>query len=362
MEKEDINVADVLAGQEHSTLTADERAFLELAELYRIRANSSYAEHEYTLERNGVGFGPKGNVMAIAAEKKAGKTWFGMAMAAAMLKGEFLGMKSRVPNGKVIFFDTEQDQIDGQKIQKRIHYINGWEFDKDNDRFQIFHLREISPDKRADFVSKAIRYYKPDMAIVDGIRDLLTDFNDLTQSAKIIQEFMTLSSECNTAIWTVLHVNPNSEKMRGHLGTELGNKVADILFLSKHGHDDDVYYKMEETDSRGHKDICSISFRIDDTKPFGIPVMLDDIQVEDINENRKVELQTLMAKYMSDGAAWSASKLRDALKAGEHIGSSKAWKVIQEAKASGVLNEVLNKLILSNKITVPEKTDDETPF
>lgn len=359
---EEGSVMDVLAGQEHSELTADERAFLELAKQYRIRADSVYKDHEYTLERNGIGFGPNGNVMAIAAEKKAGKTWFGMAMCAAMLKGEFLGMKTRVENAKVIFFDTEQDAVDGQKIQKRVHFLCGWPFEEDNDRFQIFHLREIAPENRRDFVCRCIRYYKPDMCIVDGIRDLLKDFNDLTQSAEVIQDFMTISSECNTAIWTVLHVNPNSEKMRGHLGTELGNKVADILFLSKHGKDDEVVYKMEETDSRGHKDIHSLTFRIDDGMPYGIPVLCDEKEVANIEQSRKEELRAIMMKYIPTNASWSSSKLRDAMKAGENIGSSKAWKMIQEAKACGVLKEELNKLRVA-PVEKDEKSDDEKlPF
>ena len=65
-----IDTSDII--QEPQT---DEALLLELIERYRIKAASEYAEKEYLLERDGVGFSPRGNVMALSAEKKAGKTW-----------------------------------------------------------------------------------------------------------------------------------------------------------------------------------------------------------------------------------------------------------------------------------------------
>lgn len=279
-------------------------------ELYRIKAAEKYAEKDFLLERDGVGFAPRGNVCAIAAEKKAGKTWLGMAMSAALLRGDFLGMKARAEHCKVLFFDTEQDAGDGQRIQKRVHFAKGWDFNTDHDEFQLFHLREISATERRGFVIEAIEYLKPDMVIVDGIRDLLQDFNDLQESAAVIQDFMRISSEQNCCIWAVLHVNPNSEKMRGHLGTELGNKVADILYMTKkkNPHDeDDVTYKIEETDARGHKDIHSITFRIDDNQPWGMPVIVgeDELKQKDDEEYATLKSFFRTLNFPPNGKSWT---------------------------------------------------------
>lgn len=279
-------------------------------DLYRIKAAEKYAEKEFLLERDGVGFAPRGNVCAIAAEKKAGKTWLGMAMCAALLRGDFLGMKARAENCKVLFFDTEQDAGDGQRIQKRVHYAKGWDFNTDHDEFQIFHLREISSKVRRQFVNDAIEYLKPDMVIVDGIRDLLKDFNDLEESAAVIGDFMRISSEQNCCIWAVLHVNPNSDKMRGHLGTELGNKVADILLMTKKKNpqdEDDVTYKMEETDARGHKDIHSITFRIDDNQPYGMPVIVGEDEVKQMENDECDRLKAFFRtlNFPANGKSWT---------------------------------------------------------
>lgn len=340
----ELNALDAEVLQERQ---ASDAAFLALLEAYRIKAASEYAEKDYLLERDGIGFSPRGNVMALSAEKKAGKTWFAMAMCAAFLKGTdgiYLGMRSRMDGGRVVYFDTEQDEGDGQRIQRRVHFANGWDFTTDNDRFQIFHLREINAKERREFVCKVIEYMKPDLVIVDGIRDLLTDFNDLEQSASVIQDFMRLSSECKCAIWAVLHVNPNSEKMRGHLGTELGNKVADILHMTKDKNpkdEDDVTYKMEEVAARSHKDIHSIVFRIDDSKPYGAPVMIGEAELTAKETERYNELRSIMTMYVPDPGSISQSKLRDKIKAGESVGSNKAWNMIQDARKFGILEPII---------------------
>lgn len=346
---------------------ADEEIFLQLCEQYRIRAANKYDEHDWILYRHGIGFSPRGNIMVIAAEKKAGKTWMGMSICAAVLSGDFLGMQCRLEGAKVLFFDTEQDAIDGQRIQRRVHYVmkdHGWVFERDEDRFQLFHLREVEAEQRLKFVVSAIRFLRPDLVFVDGIRDLLKDFNDLEQSARVIQELMTLSSECQCAIWTVLHVNPNSEKMRGHLGTELGNKVADILFMTKEKNpndEDDVVYKVEETDSRGHKDIKTIKFIINDGLPYGIPQELSDGQIEQRDTDRAEELRSIMRKYIHEPAAISKTALQKSLATGEHIGGSKAWKMITEAIGIGALEVVIGGKLRVCNAPVSVNNDD-LPF
>ena len=341
----------------------DEALLLELIERYRIKAASEYAEKEYLLERDGVGFSPRGNVMALSAEKKAGKTWFAMAMAAALLSGNYMGMVSRCTDSKVLFFDTEQDESDGQRIQKRVHFACGWDFNIDNDKFQIFHLREINQAERRDFVCKAIEFLKPDFVIVDGIRDLLSDFNDLEQSAAVIQDFMRLSSENKCAIWAVLHVNPNSEKMRGHLGTELGNKVADIIHMTKTknpNNEDDVTYKAEEVAARSHKDIHSIVFRIDDSKPYGAPILLSGEEVEQMEEDERQSIIDIIKNHLQPPHSMSKTKLRDSIKESEGWGSSRATRFVNDALKIGVLETAINgRLILVEK---PVQKKSELPF
>ena len=174
---------------------------------------------------------------------------------------------------------------------------------------------------------------------------------------------MTLSSELSCVIWDILHVNPNSEKMRGHLGTELGNKVADILYMTKKkdpNNEDNVTYKMEETDARGHKDIHSVTFFIDDTKPYGMPALVGDVELVTVEESEKDRLRETMSKYVPKPGSMSFSKLRQMIKNGEGIGTTKAERMISDAEKAGVIEKAINgKYVLIDK---PITKTSELPF
>jgi len=315
-----------------------EEELIALLEECRLKATDTFKESEYTLERTGIKFAPKGNIMALMAEAKAGKTWVNMQFAAAYVKGEFMNNRSLLGDKpKIMFFDTEQDPADAMKIQRRVQYVAGWQWDDDShEEFRIYHLREKKFDQRMQLVSFAITHYQPDVVFIDGIRDLLLDFNDLKESAELVQELMRLSSANNCAIWTVLHVNPNSDKMRGHLGTEMQNKSVEVFKTTKLGEGDNIHFEVKHTIAR-HKDVPTWKFRINDDKPYGIPELVDELEAQDIELQRKHELFILLQRYMGKVEAWSQSKIKDTLKANEGYGSTKAWNVIQEAIRCKVL-------------------------
>lgn len=308
-------------------------------EKYRIKAADKFAEKSYLLERDGVPFAPRGNICAVAAEKKAGKSWFCMALASAATSGDFLGMKAREENLSVVYFDTEQDKGDGQKIQKRVHYANKWDFDTDNDRFQIFHLREESPEERRRIVMNITSFLRPDMVIVDGMRDLMKDFNDTVQSQDVVEDHMRLSSAINCCIWDVLHVNPGTVKMRGALGTELGNKLADLIFLSKMENpqnEDDVVYKAKETDARGHKNIRSIYFLINDLLPYGMTELVGEKKVDELENEEFNRLDAIMkaTEFRANGKSWTELE-KDLKTAG--YGRNERHRMIKDATTNGIL-------------------------
>ena len=74
---------------------------------------------------------------------------------------------------------------------------------------------------------------------IDGVADLLNDFNDVRESTGLITALMALCEETGSALVCTLHVNPGqtkdkpSEKARGHLGTMLEQKATSILLLEK---------------------------------------------------------------------------------------------------------------------------------
>jgi hypothetical protein len=111
---------------------------------------------------------------------------------------------------------------------------------------------------------------------IDGIRDIIGDFNDNAESAQLVGDLMALAEERQICIWNTLHMNPrpgndDESKMRGHLGTELGNKITDTLVSIKSKTAEGVTFTVKQNDARG-KDMEDWKFAVTEAAgALGIP-------------------------------------------------------------------------------------------
>ena len=270
---------------------------------YWLDPEQEYPEPHYLYEYNGVAFSPLGGIQAISGQKKNGKTFvLAQLMAAALGTGtervtqylgglrtnadtvEWLGHEPRV-----LYCDTEMEQLNTAKVLRRVHWLCGWDMKQRSDRFFVLWLREVpkteqrtANKERWRLIKNAIEQTKPDIVFVDGLRDLVNDFNDNSESSAIVGEMMSLASQKNICIWNVLHYNPrpsndDESKMRGHLGTELGNKVSDtFVSIKKKDNEGNVTFTVKQQDARG-KDVDDWQFEItDDAGGLGIPMILSE--------------------------------------------------------------------------------------
>lgn len=351
---------------------AERQAAVNFLRAMEIHSKDHYDEPKWTLTHKGVGFAPLGNIMAIAAPMKSGKTWLMQILSGAVLRGEYMELECPIEEARVLWFDTEQDRYDTQMILRRLQQICGWSMEEDNDRFHIFSLRDFKRQdeavsmavNRMRLIQAAVAHYQPHVVMVDGIRDLLDDFNDLQESARLVQEFMSLTSEYGCAIWNVLHVNPNTEKMRGHLGTELQNKVTDIFSVEKRKSGEEVTFKVSQTAAR-HRDIDSFIFRIDDGPRYSIPVLVGHAAAAELEGNRKKELVSIFQKYMPEIGGISYTKLRTELKSARIGSTPTCEKLIKEAMQLGVLEQIIGgKLRMKVAVSKTEnaESNEELPF
>ena len=333
-----------------SSLDNEEDAeLLSLLDKALILPSEQLEQPDYTLSQDGIGFAPRGNIMALTAEMKHGKTFVFTILTAALLRGEYCGLNGMIESPRILFFDTEQDRNDGQRIQRRIQTIMNWDYTDDSshmEQFRIYHLREYAFDKRRAMIGAAIRKYQPDVVFIDGLRDLLVDFNDLKESSELIQWMMEQSSVNHCAIWTVLHSNPGSEKMRGHSGTELGNKASDVFRVHKNKlpNSSVVTFDVEHAAAR-HRDIAGWTFKIDDELPYGIPVLAtkeDEKAIETASDARKEELYNMLSEVMHQAQSCSKRRIRELMKEKLSIGSTKADRMINEAIKVQVLEEIMD--------------------
>ena len=223
-------------------LAASETADISQILPYRISVKDHYPEAVYMLHADGKGFFAKGDVHAIKAKQKGGKTNAIAMMAAAVLSGKNGLLTCSVPDSKVLVIDTEQNGRDTQRIYKMTLALAGLPEEDIYDRFQTFCLRSMDIAQKHSALQQLIAHFQPDIVFVDGIVDMVNSFNDEAESKNFITELMRLSTKeisgKETAIVCVLHTNKSKEddNMRGHLGTILAQKSSTNLMVERRGY------------------------------------------------------------------------------------------------------------------------------
>ena len=281
------------------TATAEELAWNRIRP-YLLDPRENYPEPYYILEYNGVPFSKIGGMGAMSGQKKNGKSFVFTELIAAIvgdgcervqqyLPGlrvpertiEYLGHKPRA-----LYIDTEMEKLSSAKVMRRVHWLCDVDMNAPfpEDRFAVLWLKNMprNDDKRPyvqrfEIIKTAIEMIQPDVVFIDGLRDLVASINDEEAGTTILDYFGSIAEERNLSIWLALHQNPsrNNEvedaKMRGWIGTELGNKVSDTLVSIKSKTANGVTFTVKQQDARD-KDLDDWKFEItDDAGNLGIP-------------------------------------------------------------------------------------------
>ena len=228
----------------------------------------------------------RGNISCIGGRAKSRKSFL-----VGLLTAQFLDFED---NTTVMIIDTEQGSFHVQKATKRIHRLLEWSETQNNKRLRVFRLRELTTDQRLEFVKSAIEYYLPDLVFIDGIRDILHDFNNIAESSEVINLLMKLSSETNSHICCVLHVNKGDDNLRGHTGTELTNKSETTIAVEK------IDESVSEVTPKYCRNIAfeKFFFKVNES---GLPELYEPVEKPKSNDRLKSLFNELLpiASYLS---------------------------------------------------------------
>lgn len=188
-----------------------------------------------------------GNIVALYAQAKAGKSAVISALIAAVITddehGDFLGFQSAAnPEGKaIIHLDTEQSRYDHEQVVMRA--LRRAEREQIPLWLRSYCLTDLDIATRRSFISKELERANKEhqgvfCVLVDGIGDFVPDVNDITSTHEFIVELHGLAIKFNTVLILVLHENPGTgklsiEKMRGHLGSQLERKAESNIRILK---------------------------------------------------------------------------------------------------------------------------------
>ena len=236
---------DFLQGDEWFDVSVD-NDFLDFDEPYR--------PPRYTMERDGVPFADVGELHIISGKPGNGKTGLMSQLEAATLGRQFCNTLARevghvvrdekgnivtgddkrplfqVRPTKILHIDTEQGKDDTIAFKNRVISMSGVAKDEAKEHFFILRLRDTETAKeRWQKILKAIWEVQPTDIYLDGMLDIVEDYNDQKECQPIIRKCMMLATYYDTSLWAVLHENPMVDKLVGTLGSITKRKVSEIF-------------------------------------------------------------------------------------------------------------------------------------
>ena len=234
--------------------------------------DKAYAGTHYPLK-----FGSMGNISLITGQEKSRKTFVKSLIEACAFGGksnfytDTLEIKGYLGDKYLISIDTEQSLYDAVMTSKRVPHMVGTM----PDNYISLMWREKTTKERLQLLEWLYMEssYKENlgMVVLDGVVDCVQDFNSLTECKDFTEKLMKYTSLTNSHLCGLLHLNPNSDKLRGHLGTILGQKAEMVMIVENKGEYSECRCKVV----RGGKPFKDFTIRIDDD---WMPFISDDLE------------------------------------------------------------------------------------
>ena len=289
---------------------------------YRLDFEKAYEAPRYTLSWNGVPFAPLGGIHAITGQAGNGKTMTLAQFMAAILSGEYGNLKYELsetfPHPRVLYIDTEMEEANTIAVKNRVMTLCGKPINEKNNDFVVVMLREVpetvdkngvkiaSSVNRWRMTLKAIYEYKPTAVFIDGLLDVVRDFNDNKECQETIYKCMQVASYYGISVWCIVHQNPGGEKLVGHLGSFLERKVTDVFQTKKDKNDKtgDVTFTVSQKKARG-RDVSDWQFRVLPVDSWGRPEQVESQPKEEFKHTAE-EIKEWIETYQ-DKVTWPAS-------------------------------------------------------
>lgn len=253
-----------------------------------------YRPPRFTLKRGDVPFANVGELHIISGKPGNGKTGFMTMLMATILSGKYghleYALSSIRPQPVVLYIDTEQGKDDTIALKNRVCTMAGINYQQPNQRFQILRLRDTEKESdRWRKILKAIYVIKPTDIFLDGLIDLVKDYNDQVECQPVIRKCMMLATEYDASLWMVLHENPLVSKLVGTLGSIAQRKVAEIFNIIKVKQSEQkpneqdpslppIYFIVDQVKARG-QDIDKWRYRFNSNAGgWGMPEELEQLE------------------------------------------------------------------------------------
>ena len=351
-----------------------------------------YRPPRYTMMRNGIPFADVGELHIISGKPGHGKTGLMSQLMAACLCGQHGNtIRCNVPHlirqadghqteqmvdERVLYIDTEQGKDDTIAIKNRVCSMAGIDYTKPTQQFTILRLRDTEDAKdRWRKILKAIHTVRPTDIFLDGMLDIVKDYNDQTECQPIVRRCMMTATEYDASLWAVLHENPLVDKLVGTLGSITQRKVSEIFTVIKVKQADlkpneqrsdlpDIYFKVKQVKARG-RDVADWLFQyVTNAGGWGQPVEIEDNGVKVVNDKemafiKEADERLKAFNWTSAGATYT--ELERYLR--KSVSGRRAGDLINIAAENGIIYKSDKKKYHYNGLKeLPKDNTQDLPF
>ena len=326
---------------------------------------------------------PRRELVAITGKAKSGKTFVTSMLMACCQSRDVLAFQ-RIGDDplRLLWYDTEQSDESTQDILRNrvMRMVDG-----DGKLFDIFNVRGVAWKERRNLLCEAVRRCKPDLVIVDGIRDLVNDINDGVLAQEVMEELMHLATAHDCCIVCVLHQNKSGEdhNLRGWIGTELMNKAFEVYSCEKLM--PQRIFSLEQTLTRKYDIERTMYFEVGDDglpvtcdvptdggskdKTDGYPQLNADYIRHDEHDQWQVDVRRLFSDAIGGRQQVTGAELRSEVC---RLSNIRSWKFYNSLLEQAVNGEVIMKsydhashVIYALRPQAPVQTElyqDDEPF
>jgi hypothetical protein len=220
----------------------------------------------------------------------------------------------------VVYIDTERSITEQFPAAIQDIKVNGgYKIQDDVQRLDYYSMISIPRQERKKAIKVLIEDIRAQrtgeiVLVIDVATDLINDFNSVEESMKLIDFVNECINSYNISFIVLIHENPGfqTEKARGHLGTEFMNKATIQISIKEDAVIKDTkYYKVSYLKCRNSKLYMPYYVRFDEFNKALVEVTETELSELRNARNRRADMEEI-AEYI--GNVWEENITQVVLK------------------------------------------------
>jgi hypothetical protein len=321
----------------------------------RITPDTTVPQHDFLFRWGDRPCFARGELVALTGKAKSGKTFVCSILMSLAVRPQLMGL-SRLHDEplRVVWIDTEQSADSTHEILcHRIGSLIGGVIP--DDQYYVYNLRRDNWQDRLHWAQLCIAQAKPDLVILDGIRDVVGDINNYTEAQTVLDTLLSIASWSQACIVCVLHQNKALEDktLRGALGTELQNKSYETYECQKDP--DTRLFTLRQTATRKYDITHKLEFSVN---AEGLPEIADNgYRIADIGNSgytkyeQQINAQAIVPKLFGNLTTMRAYDFKQ-----------KAMRCFPEVNCDSAYRILLSQAYQMQLITKRKINDTETYY